>query len=383
MRAQWLHLLIPLAGALLLLEIARRIAKRHDRTHRWGAVGPVVRRCALPVWAVTALVVLEIWLPRRFDSSDTRSEIRHWLGIALIAALTWLVVEIVYAATDIALHRLTRALGTRDNRRARRARTQLIVIRRVLAAIAVVIATGAILLTFGQVRALGASFLASAGLVGAVAGIAARSTLGNIIAGLQIAFSDMLRMDDVVVVESEWGRIDDITLTYVVVRTWDERRIILPTSYFVDNPFQNWTREESRVMGTVLLEMDFTVPVEEIRAQTQRIIEDSPLWDRREWVLQVTDLTAQGVQLRILVSAADAPSAWDLRCDIREQLLTFIRERYPLALPRGRVESVSPKTPPLVSADPYPGDSPADADAGAGDDADQATPSDQQADSDG
>ncbi|HEU5034523.1 MAG TPA: mechanosensitive ion channel domain-containing protein [Mycobacteriales bacterium] len=339
-RSLWLHLLTPLGGALVLLEIVRRIAQRRSQQERWGLVAAIVSRCARPVWAVTVLVVFEIWLPHRF-APDSRGSVRHGLAIGLIAALTWLVVQVIYAVTDVALHKLGRALGTRDNRRARRARTQLVVIRRVIAAVAVVIAIGAILLTFTRVRALGASVLASAGIAGAVAGVAARPTIGNIIAGLQIAFSDMLRMDDVVVVVNEWGRVDDITLTYVVVRTWDERRLILPTSYFVDNPFQNWTRDEARVIGSVCLLLDFTVPVEELRAETQRIIEASPLWDRREWVLQVTDLTAQGVEVRILMSAADAPSAWDLRCDVREQLLEFLRDNYPQALPRLRISSTT------------------------------------------
>ncbi|HET7530811.1 MAG TPA: mechanosensitive ion channel domain-containing protein [Mycobacteriales bacterium] len=338
MHSDWARLLAPLAFALIVLETVRVVAHRRVQQRRWEIVGALVRRCLRPAWFLAALVVLEIALPSRI-SHDSWATASHALSIGLIVGITWLVIEIGYAVTDIALLRLTRALGTRDNRRARRARTQLLVLRRVVAVIAVIVAGGAILLTFHGVRALGAGLLASAGVAGAIAGVAARPTVGNLIAGLQIAFSDMLRMDDVVVVEDEWGRVDDITLTYVVVKTWDERRLILPTAYFVDNPFQNWTRHESRVIGTVLLTMDFCVPVEEVRQEAQRILEDSPLWDRREWVLQVTEITAQGVELRILMSAADAPSAWDLRCEVRERLLAFIRERYPQALPRLRIEA--------------------------------------------
>jgi small-conductance mechanosensitive channel len=300
------------------------------------------------------VVVLEIALPDRVSRSAW-GPTSHALAIALIAGLTWFAVQVMYALTDIVLLRLNRALGTRDNRRARRARTQLVMLRRVVAVIAVVIALGAILLTFTKVRALGASMLASAGIAGAIAGVAAHPTLGNLIAGLQIAFSDMLRMDDVVVVQCEWGRVDDITLTYVVVRTWDERRLIIPTSYFVDNPFENWTRHEARVIGTVFVTLDFAVPVSEVRAEVQRILEASPLWDRREWVVQVTELTPQGVELRMLMSASDAPSAWDLRCEVREKLLAFLRERYPEALPRTRVEAVTaPLGVPPGWADAYP-----------------------------
>src|SRR3954464_8781888 len=348
-QSDWARLLAPLLLALVALETVRVIAHRRVQRRRWEIVGSLARRCLRPAWFLAALVVLEIALPHRI-SRDSWDNASHALTIGLIIGVTWLVVEIGYAVTDIALLRLTRALGTPDNRRARRARTQLLMLRRVVAVVAVLVACGAILLTFTKVRALGAGLLASAGVAGAIAGVAARPTVGNLIAGMQIAFSDMLRMDDVVVVvDNEWGRVDDITLTYVVVKTWDERRLILPTSYFIENPFQNWTRHESRVTGTVFLTLDFTVPVEAIRAETGRILEASPLWDRREWVLQVTEITPQGPELRILMSAADAPSAWDLRCEVREELLRFIRERYPEALPRLRWENV-PRDPDGVPA---------------------------------
>jgi len=340
MHSDWLRLLVPLAAALGVLEPVRVLANRRQERRRWEIVGSLVRRCVRPAWFLAVVIVLEIALPRRISSSAW-SDASHGLAIALIVGVTWLLVDVLYAISDIALLRLERALGTADNRRARRARTQLLMLRRMVAAAAVVLALAAILLTFTRVRALGAGLLASAGVAGAVAGVAARPTLGNLIAGLQIAFSDMLRMDDVVVVNGEWGRVDDITLTYVVMRTADERRVIIPTSYFVDNPFENWTRHESRVIGTVFMTLDFSVPVEEIRAEAQRVLEASPLWDRRKWNLQVTALTAQGAELRILMSAPDAPSAWDLRCEVRERLLVFIRDRFPEALPRVRQETLA------------------------------------------
>ena len=340
MRSDWTLLLTPLVGALLVLEVVRRIARRASRAERWGLAGAIVSRCALPVWGLTSVAVLEATLPDRVNDGQL-SATQHGLAIALIVVVSWLVVQVVYAMTDVALHRLGRALGTPDNRRARRARTQLLVIRRVIAVVTVLIAAAAVLLTFNTVRALGAGMLASAGIVGAIAGVAARPSLGNLVAGLQIAFSDMLRMDDVVVVQGEWGRVDDITLTYVVVKTWDERRLIVPTSYFVDNPFENWTHDEARVIGTVLLTLDFAVPVEEIRDEVRRLLEASSLWDHRQWGVQVTEVTTQGVQVRVVMSAANAPSSWDLRCDVREQLLAFVRARYPEALPRVRVEAVT------------------------------------------
>jgi small-conductance mechanosensitive channel len=354
-RTHWFYVIAPMIAALLALEVVRVIAHRRQKVRRWEIAGAVVRRCVRPAWFVAALIVAELSFVNDVERRS-RDTLSHSLEIALIIGVTWLAVELVYAMTDIALVRLERALGIRDNRRARRARTQLVMLRRVIAVVAVIIAAGAILLTFTRVRALGASMLASAGIAGAIAGVAARPTLGNLIAGLQIAFSDMLRMDDVIVVNTEWGRVDDITLTYVVMRTWDERRLIIPTSWFVDNPFENWTRHESRVIGTVLITLDFAVPVEEVRAEVQRILESSALWDRREWVVQVTEITPGGVELRMLMSAADAPSAWDLRCEVREKLLTFLRQRFPEALPRMRVEAVTAPLsvpPDWATLDPY------------------------------
>jgi small-conductance mechanosensitive channel len=357
LRQHWFLLLAPLLVTLVVLEVVRMVAHRRQQVRRWEVTGAIIRRCVRPAWLLAAVIVGELSLVHDVQRGS-RANVSHILQIALIGSVTWLVVQLVYAMTDIALLRLARALGTRDNRRARRARTQLLMIRRVVAVIAVIIAAGAILLTFTRVRALGASMLASAGIAGAIAGVAARPTLGNLIAGLQIAFSDMLRMDDVVVVQEEWGRVDDITLTYVVLRTWDERRLIIPTSWFVDNPFQNWTRHEARVIGTVFLTLDFSVPVDEVRDEVRRILEESPLWDRRDWVVQVTEIRTSGVELRILMSAADAPSAWDLRCEVREKLLVFLRTRYPDALPRTRIETVRSAlaAAPEWAADPYPGE---------------------------
>ncbi|MFD0891469.1 mechanosensitive ion channel family protein, partial [Streptosporangium algeriense] len=181
--------------------------------------------------------------------------------------------------------------------------------------------------------------LASAGIAGVVVGIAAQSMLGNLLAGLQLVFSDALRLDDVVVVQGEWGRIEELSLTYVVLRLWDERRLVLPVSYFTTNPFENWTRHTSRVIGAVMFRIDWTVPVEELRVELYRVLREHPLWDQKDWTLQVTDTLPNGLlELRALMSAADSPSAFDLKCDMREHLVKYVRERYPEALPRLRVD---------------------------------------------
>jgi hypothetical protein len=216
--------------------------------------------------------------------------------------------------------------------------TQVSVVRRVTVAVIAVIGVGAVLLTFPQARAAGASVLASAGIIGLVAALAAQTTLGNAIAGLQLAFGNALRLDDVVVVESEWGRIEEITLSYVVVRIWDDRRLILPSSYFTGTPFQNWTRNSSAVIGTVEFDVDWTVPVDEMRDAGRRFVEGSDRWDRRAYGLQITEATGGLVRARIMISAADSSALWDLRCLVREQMITWLQREHPSALPRQRAE---------------------------------------------
>jgi mechanosensitive ion channel-like protein len=194
------------------------------------------------------------------------------------------------------------------------------------------------LMTFPGVRALGASLLASAGLISVIAALAAQSTLGNLIAGLQLAFSDAVRIDDVVVVEGEWGRIEELTLTYVAVQIWDDRRLILPTSYFTTKPFQNWTRTGSAVLGTAEIDVDWSLPIEPMREELRAVCEGTELWDGRVCVLQVTDAVGGMIRLRALVSANDAPSLWDLRCLVRERLVTWVFEHRSDSLPRLRAE---------------------------------------------
>jgi hypothetical protein len=201
-----------------------------------------------------------------------------------------------------------------------------------------VLAIAIVLLTFPQGRAIGASLLASAGIAGILAGVAARSTVGNFIAGLQIAFAEPIRLDDAVVVEGEWGNVEEITLTYVVVRIWDRRRLVLPSSYFVEHPIENWTRYSADIVGTVLLYVDYTTPVELVRAEFERIVAASKLWNGQTSILQVVDATERTMVLRGVVSADSASNAWDLRCEVRENLLAWLQREHPEALPRLRAE---------------------------------------------
>jgi small-conductance mechanosensitive channel len=199
------------------------------------------------------------------------------------------------------------------------------------------------------VRQFGASILASAGIAGIVVGFAAQRSIATLLAGFQIALTQPIRIDDVVIVEKEWGRIEDITLTYVVVRVWDLRRLVVPITYFIEQPFQNWTRSSADILGTVFLYVDYSVPLEPLRAEFTRILEHSRFWDGKVNVLQVTNAKEQTLEIRALASAADASLAWDLRCEIREKLITFVQQTFPDSLPRLRA-SLDAKLPDMEPA---------------------------------
>lgn len=321
------------AGAFVLAAIISALFRRIAR--RWSLAGDLSRRALRPLRAVLVLVAawtaLRLWV----EAEPWTAGAEHALTIALIIAVAWLVASIVIGVED-ALAASFR-IDVPDNRHARRIRTQVQVVRRVTVATLVIVAAAAILLTFPGMRTFGASMLASAGLASIVAGLAAQSTLANVFAGMQLAFTDAIRVDDVVIVEGEWGKIEEITMTYVVVHIWDSRRMILPSTYFTSTPFQNWTRRDAELLGTVELDVDWTVPVDAMRIEMQRLLESTDLWDRRVSVLQVTDAKDGLVQVRALASAADAPILFDLRCYLREGLVAWLQARPGYAgIPRTR-----------------------------------------------
>ena len=260
----------------------------------------------------------------------------HALEIAAIVAVAWLGLRSFDVWKRVLLIRYR--LDVTDNLHARQVHTQVQMLRRITAVVVVFVSLAAILVTFPQVRALGATLFASAGVAGLVVGIAARPAIGNLLAGLQVALTEPIRMDDVVVVEGEWGRIEEIRTSYVVVRTWDLRRLILPLSYFIEKPFQNWTRRTADLLGTVFIYTDYTVPVDILRAELLKVLQGTKLWDGKVWGLQVTDASAQTLELRALVSAANSDHLWDLRCLVREELIKLLQTRFPQVLPRTRVE---------------------------------------------
>lgn len=270
-------------------------------------------------------------------SERTRGFISHFIQILLIALFGWIAVKIVHIIRDAFLAHYD--INARDNVRARGMHTQMSMISNIIGVVVVLLTVSFILMSFPGVRHIGVSILASAGVIGIVVGFAAQKTLGNLIAGVQIAIAQPIRLDDVVIIEDEWGWIEEITLTFVVVRIWDLRRLVVPISYFLEKPFQNWTRTSADLLGAVFVYTDYTVPVKEVRNELTRILENSPKWDKKVNVLQVTNATDKTVELRALMSAADSPTMWDLRCEVREKLLEFLQQRFPECLPRIRIET--------------------------------------------
>src|SRR5690606_24854471 len=261
---------------------------------------------------------------------------QHWLGIGVLLCAVWLAVRAVEALQARILR--GHPVDIEDNLAARRIQTQTRVIARVIQGAIILVGVALALMTFPAIRQIGATLLASAGIIGLVAGIAARPVFGNLIAGLQIALAQPIRLDDVVIVEGEWGRIEEITSTYVVVRVWDERRLVVPLQWFIENPFQNWTRTSAQLLGTAFLWLDYRTPMADVRAELQRICEDDARWDGRVCVAQVTETSEHTIQVRLLVSARNSGELFDLRCVVRERMIDYLERRHPQALPRLRAD---------------------------------------------
>ncbi|RQM48477.1 mechanosensitive ion channel family protein [Paraburkholderia bannensis] len=325
---------IALAFAFAVHWLGARVVRRLARPYPYASV--FVRYVNPPARMVLAVLALEFVWWQAPDTLHFISTLRELCAFALIAAMTWLSVRCAAAIGEaiIAAHPLDIA----DNLQARRIHTQARVLARTVMVVIIIFGLGAALMTFPNVRQIGASLLASAGVAGLVAGIAARPVLGNLIAGLQIAISQPIRLDDVVVIQGEWGRIEEITGTYVSVRIWDQRRLIVPLQWFIENPFTNWTRSSSQIIGSVFLWLDYRTPLAPLREELARIVERAPEWDKRVQVLQVTDANERAMQLRVLVSSQDSGLNWDLRCRVREGLFDFINAHFPQYLPRARAE---------------------------------------------
>jgi len=337
---EWIWSVAVIGSAILLaftvhavfFLILKRLARRKGEVFANSLVvhGQAPARWILPLLALMAS------LPAAHLPDDVQTPIERILGLALIAATAWLAILISQILSDLISSRYR--IDSADNLSARRVHTQIEVLHRIVVVIIVIVAVSVMLMTFPAIKHIGVSLLASAGLAGLIVGMAMKSTLSSVIAGIQIAFTQPIRIEDVVVVEGEWGWIEEIGSTYVVVRIWDLRRLVLPLTYFIEHPFQNWTRTNADLLASVVLFADYTLPVEEVRAELRRIVQSTNLWKGEVCVLQVTDATEHSIQIRALVDARDSTSAWDLRCLIREKLIQFLREKYPDALPKLRAD---------------------------------------------
>ena len=320
--------------AILLVGIVALVVRGISRRRRWQ--GDPVAQLRIPFRALVIVVLLWIAFAITWPLPDWRERVSHGFQILTIVAGGWFVAALIGALIAHAMNRYN--VDVVDNRIARKVRTQLAIVRRLVFVVVAIVVLGAVLLTFPAVQAVGTSVLASAGVVSVIAGLAAQSTLANVFAGIQLAFSDAIRVDDVVVVESQWGRIEEITLSYVVVHIWDDRRMVLPSTYFTTTPFENWTRTSSELLGAVEFDLDWRVSPSRMREELDRIVADTPTWDGRAKVLQVTDAVGGAVHVRILVTAKDAPTLFDLRCSVRERMIDWLQREAPEALPVQRIE---------------------------------------------
>lgn len=342
----WLVLITIIAGSMviglilkwIIFGLLRRQAKRYDSF----VLGAICNRLSAPMnWFFPLLFAsfgFNLW---QIDQNEALDGIELAFRIVLYIVGAWIIIRIVSIVAD-AIRNQHDIHDDHDNLEERKILTQLQYIQRIAGIVVVTITAAMILMQFPGVKEIGQGLLTSAGVAGIIIGVAAQKSIANLLAGLQIAFTQPIRLDDVVIVEGEWGRIEEITLTYVVVRIWDQRRLVVPLQYFNEQSFQNWTRTNSDLLGTVFLYVDYSLPVSAIREKLDELVANHPKFDGRAKAVQVTDAKADVMEVRVLVSAANAGDAFDLRCDLREGLITFIQTEYPESLPRTRIEMTRP-----------------------------------------
>lgn len=334
----WLATLIAGLIAVVAAFVAHRIgaAVLCRVTASSTMLHAIVRACQRPAGFALPLLALQVVWQIAGDDLRLIQSVRHLNGLLVLAALTWLAMAAISGLATGVIAR--NPSDVQDNLRARRIHTQARVLARTAMVGVFVAGLAMALMTFPGARQLGASLLASAGVIGLIAGIAARPVFSNLISGLQIALAQPIRLDDVLIVNGEWGRVEEISGTYVVLRIWDERRLIIPLQWFIENPFENWTRSSSQLLGTAFLYVDFSTPIEPLRKELQRIVASVPEWDRRVCTLAVTDISDRAVQVRCLVSAASSGDAFELRCRVREEMLAFLQLHHPQCLPQIRFQ---------------------------------------------
>ena len=327
-------LVVGIGIAFVIIRATRWVNARHPNSVRTAAL----RRLRGPTRSIVPLLLMLASLHYVKISVTAEVDIRHAISILLVGVAAWGLARLVEAIEDAVLYYYH--IDAADNLKARRLQTQIRVFRRIIVVVIVLIALAVVLFSFPSVRLAGAGVLASAGIISIIAGIASKPVASNVIAGIQIALSQPIRLDDVVVIEGHWGRIEEISLTYVVVRVWDLRRLVLPISYFITNPFENWTKTTADILGIVHIEVDYTAPVAAIREQFLAILASSPDWDGNVARCQVTQLGVSTMQIRFVMSSPDSSRSWNLECELREKMITYLQERYPEALPRVRAEMV-------------------------------------------
>jgi small-conductance mechanosensitive channel len=336
-----LIVIIFITGYLILNFILHKVEKKSQSV----VLKKLREKLKLPTFllVITLSVILGFSIVG-FESLNLQS-VRHFLSIVLIICISWFSIRAVSALKLITLSRYD--LEDKDNLKARKVYTQFRIFERIIIFVIILVTISIILMTFDKIRNIGISLFASAGVAGLIIGLAAQRIIASVLAGFQIAITQPIRIDDVVIVENEWGWIEEITLTYVVVKIWDKRRLIVPTTYFIEKPFQNWTRVSADILGTVYIYTDYQIPVDELRKELKRILENSDYWDGNVCVLQVTNATEKTIELRALMSAVDSPTAWNLRVHVREKLIEFLQKNYPDCLPQTRVklnnQGISPR----------------------------------------
>lgn len=331
---------IAVLTGFLFHGIVRLVTRTYTKSNlNYSLFRSALKRLNNPLTWFLPLITLNFTLAFMELNKKQFAIIHKIIGILLIVTFSTVLIAIVKIFEDFLYH--VYDLKKSDNLRERKIRTQIQFIRKLIISLIIILAIGSVLLSFSSLRGIGTGLFTGVGIGGIIVGFAAQRSLGNLLAGFQIAFTQPLRLDDALVVEGEFGRVEEITLTYVVLALWDQRRLILPINYFIEKPFQNWTRTTAEIMGAVYLHLDYSAPFDEIRKEFNSLLAGSDLWDKRVGGMQVTETTERTVEVRLLVSAINSGKVFDLRCYIRENIISFIQKNYPHSLPKTRAVALT------------------------------------------
>jgi len=338
-----------LIGTILKFLLTLLLRRKPPGAPHFSVTRATLSRLGQPMSYFLPLLAFNFLLPLMKMRSNVYPIVNKTIEILLAISFANVLIGIVKIFEDYVYH--TYDIQKADNLKERKIRTQLQFIRRMAITLILILTACVILLSFNNLRKIGTGLLTGVGVGGIIIGFAAQKSLSNLLAGFQLAFTQPLRIDDVLVVEGEWGRVEEITLTYVVLNIWDQRRLILPINYFIEKPFQNWTRTTADIIGTVFLYLDYMTPIEPLRAELTRLLDNDPLWDKRVKILQITNTSEKTMEVRALMSATSSGNAFDLRCNVREGLIKFLQTNYPDSFPVVRVQE--PPRPEAGAADAY------------------------------